>query len=405
MRAIFEEVQSATEMDPYTVKIVYKKPFAPGLASWGIGIIPKHVYETGDFNNHPANRIPIGTGPYRFKEWKTDQYVMLEANPDYFEGRPFIQRYIYRIIPDQAVQFLEMRNQSIDAMQLTPDQFKAYPSIFENDQRFRYPAFKYVYLGFNLRNPLFNDQRVRQALAYAIDRQSMVQGIVLGLGQPLSGPFPPGSWAYNPTVPAPPYDPARAKVLFEEAGWKPDAGGHLMKDGKPFSFTLMTNQGNKVRELCSEVIQGQLQKMGIQVNIRIIEWSAFIREYLDKKNFDAVVMGWQLGRDPDNYAMWHSSQQKEGEYNFCSYSNPLVDRLLVEGRQTFDQNKRQQIYWKIHQHIAEDLPYIFLYCPDDLTAIHKRFQGPEVAPAGLAWNFREWWAPKGQQRYRTELDP
>ena len=95
-----------------------------------------------------------------------------------------------------------------------------------------------------------------------------------------------------------------------------------MKDGKPFAFTLMTNQGNKVRELCAEVIQQQLKKAGIDVTIRIMEWSTFIHEYIDKKNFEAIVMGWQLGRDPDNYAMWHSSQQKEGQYNFCGYENP-----------------------------------------------------------------------------------
>ena len=118
-----------------------------------------------------------------------------------------------------------------------------------------------------------------------------------------------------------------------------------------------------------------------------------------KKNFEAIVLGWQLGRDPDNYAMWHSSQQKEGQYNFCGYENAQVDRWLVEARGTFDLEKRRDLYHRIHAQIAEDLPYIFLYCPDELVAIHKRFRGPEVAPLGLAWNFREWWVPKGEQRY------
>lgn len=401
----FEDVESVTAPDPYTVRVAYRKPFAPSLASWGMGMVPKHVFEKGDFNTHPANRAPIGTGPYRFKEWKTDQYILLEANPDSFEGRPFIQRYVYRVIPDQSVQFLEMRNQSIDAMALTPDQFKAYDAIFERHQRFRYPAFKYVYMGFNLRHPLFQDARVRRALAHAIDSGQIVKGIVLGLGRPLSGPFPVTSWAYDPGVPPPAYSLEKARALLAEAGWKPDAQGQLSKDGRPFAFTLMTNQGNKVRELCSEVIQQQLARIGIRVNIRIIEWSTFIREYIDKKNFDAIVLGWQLGRDPDNYAMWHSSQQKEGRYNFCSYSNPAVDKLLVQGRETFDPKKRRTIYHAVHRLIAGDLPYIFLYCPDELIAIHKRFRGPLVAPLGLAWNFREWHVPAGEQRYKTALTP
>lgn len=401
----FEDIESVTAPDPLTVRVLYKRAFAPGLISWGMGVIPKHIYAEGDIHKNPANRAPIGTGPYRFREWKTDRYILLDANEDYFEGRPHLSRYVYRIIPDQAVQFLEMRNRSLDSMSLTPDQFKAYDSMFEAHQRFRYPAFQYIYFGFNLRHPFFKEQKVREAIAYAIDRQTIVNGIVLGLGQPMSGPFPVSSWAHNTSVPPLPYDPEKAKSLLAEAGWKPDASGKLTRDGKVFQFTLMTNQGNKVRELCTQVIQQQLARVGINVNIRIIEWSTFIREYLDKKNFDAVVMGWQVGRDPDNYLMWHSSQQKEGKYNFCSYSNPRVDQLLVEGRATFDQAKRKQIYWKIHEMIAQDYPYVFLYSPDTLTAIAKRIKGPELAPAGLGWNYIRWYVPEEERIYKTAMIP
>lgn len=399
----FEDVESVVVIDPHTVRVRYRKVFAPSLASWGMGMLPKHVYQNADLNAHPANRAPVGTGPYRFKEWKTDQYILLEANPDSFEGRPYLDRYVYRIIPDASVQFLEMRNQSIDALTLTPDQFKAYGAIFEHHARYRYPSFKYVYFGFNLKNELFKDVRIRQALAYALDRESMVNGIVLGLGQPITGPFPVSSWAYNSDVKPMPFDLNKARALFAECGWKPDASGKLMKDGKPFSFTLMTNQGNKVRELCAVVIQEQLKKVGIDVTIRIMEWSTFVHQYIDKKNFEAIVMGWQLGRDPDNYAMWHSSQQKEGQYNFCGYENPRVDQWLAEARRTFSLPERRALYHKIHAQLATDLPYIFLYCPDELLAVHKRLRGVDVAPAGLGWNFRQWWVPKSDQRYTVRL--
>ncbi|OGR90161.1 MAG: hypothetical protein A2992_01385 [Elusimicrobia bacterium RIFCSPLOWO2_01_FULL_59_12] len=395
----FELVKSVAAIDPWTVRVVYAKPFAPGLASWGMGMIPKHIFKDGDFNTHPANRAPIGTGPYRFKEWKTAQYIVLEPNPDYYEGPPYLARYIYRIIPDQSVQFLEMRNQGIDSLGLSPDQFKAYDAIFEHHQRFRYPSFQYVYFGFNLRNPLFKDIRVRRALAFAIDRQTLVQGLLLGLGQPITGPYPLSSWAYNSQIPQIPYSPQKALALLMDAGWRPDAEGLLTKDGTPFSFTIMTNQGNKVRELAAQVIQQQLHHIGMDVKIRIVEWSSFIHQFVDKKNFEAVVLGWSTGRDPDNYLMWHSSQQKEGQYNFVSYSNPEVDRLLERGRQTFGEKKRQAIYWKIHAQIAADLPYIFLYCPDSLVAVHKRFRGPEVAPLGMGWNFPQWYVPRDQQLY------
>ena len=242
---------------------------------------------------------------------------------------------------------------------------------------------------------------MRQALAYAIDRESLVKGVLLDLGQPITGPFPVTSWAYNSSVKMIPYDPGRAQALLAECGWTKDAQGRLVKDGKPFSFTLMTNQGNKVRALCAQVIQQQLKKVGIDVTIRIIEFSTFLHEYIDKRNFEAIVMGWQLGREPDNYAMWHSSQRKEGLYNHTGYANPQVDQWLVDARETFDFKKRQALYWKIHAQIAEDLPYIFLYCPDELVAIHRRFKGPLLAPLGLAWNFREWWVPHKEQRYKV----
>jgi peptide/nickel transport system substrate-binding protein len=195
--------------------------------------------------------------------------------------------------------------------------------------------------------------------------------------------------------------------LLEEAGWKRNAQGGLEKNGQRFQFTLMTNQGNKLRSLAAEIIQRELKAIGVDVEIRILEWSTFIRQYVDTHEFDAIILGWNTARDPDIYSMWHSSQRMPGQYNFTSYSNPEVDRLLVEGRQTFDHQKRQTIYHQLHAKIAADVPYIFLYSPDKLLAFHKRFRGIEVAPAGIGWNFREWDVPEGKERYpaRVSYEP
>ena len=400
--ADFVLIKSLETPDPDTVVVTYKQPFAPALESWTMGIIPEHVFRNGDLNNHPANRRPIGTGPFKFVEWKTDEKIVLEANPDYFEGRPCLDRYIYRIIPDEAVQFLELRQQGIDAMSLTPDQYNAYPAFFKHYNKFRYPAFMYTYLGFNLKKDLFSDKRVRQAISQAIDKKEIIKGVLLGFGQAATGPFPPSSWAYDPDVEDLPFDPDAARKLLAVAGWRPGPDGRLEKDGRPFEFTLMTNQGNKMRELTGQIIQNRLAALGIRVKFRVLEWSSFIHDYIDKKDFDAVVLGWTLGRDPDQYSIWNSRQTGEGQYNFVSYSNPEVDRLLDEGRRTFDHEDRQKIYRKIHRLIEEDLPYVFLYYPDSLPVVHKRVRGPEVAPAGLGWNFPEWWVPQNEQRYRME---
>lgn len=388
-------------LDSHTIRIFYKEPFSPALESWGMGIVPKHIFEKGDFNSHPANRAPIGTGPYKFVEWKTDEKIVLVANPDYFEGKPYIDRFIYRIIPDSAVQFLELRQESIDTMGLTPDQYKAFPEFFRSYNKFRYPSFSYSFFAFNLNRPLFKDRRVREAIAHAIDKNEIIQGVLLGFGRPATGPFPPTSWAFDDKVTDYDFNPAQAKELLAEAGWKDSNGdGLLDKDGKNFEFTLITNQGNKLRELSAIIIQNHLAKVGIKVNIRIIEWSSFIHNFVNKRDFDAIILAWNLSRDPDAYVIWHSSQMGETQYNFVGYANPEADKLWEEGRRVFDMEKRKALYHRLHALIHQDIPYIFLYYPEALPVIHKRIVGPEVAPLGLGWNFHKWYVPKPWQKYQ-----
>ena len=402
----YEKVKSFEVLDPYKIKVTYVEPFVPALESWGMGIVPKHIFKGAkgsQFNEHPANKKPVGTGPYIFKEWRTDEKVVLRANPNYFEGKPHINRYIFRIIPDNSVEFLELRNKSIDTMVLTPDQYQAYPEFFEGYKKYRFPRAAYTYIGFNLKHPLFKEKKVREALAHAINKKEMVEGVLLGMGISATGPFLPSSWAYDPNVKDFEYDPNLAKQILEELGWKDTTGdGLLDKNGSKFEFTLMTNQGNKMRALTAEILQDQLKKVGIKMNIRIIEWSTFIKNFIDKRNFEAIILGWSLSPDPDIYNIWHSSQKKDGQYNFVSYENLEVDHLLEEGRRTFDLNRRKEIYQKIHKIVQADIPYIFLYYPEFLPVVHERFVGPEVVPLssfGFGWNFDKWYVPKNLVRY------
>lgn len=395
-------------LNKYTVRVTYGEPFAPALESWGIGILPKHLLEGKDVNNDQFNRNPIGTGPYRFKDWKTAESITLEYYKDYFEGRAYLDKYFYRIIPDQSVQFMELKNGGIDMMGLTPDKFlgEANTVAFNNRfNRYRYPAFAYTYMGFNLLSPLFSDKKVRMAIAHAINKKDIIKGVLLGLGREATGPFPPESWAYNPNVKSFPYDLNVSKRLLEECGWKDsDNDGVLEKNGRKFEFMLMTNEGNKARKSISEIIQHQLKKVGIKVELRIIAWNVFIEENINKRKFDAVILGWQLSRDPDCYDIFHSSKTGEKEYNFVSYKNAEVDKLLNEGRRTFDIEKRKKIYYKIHQILADDVPYVFLYVPDSLVAIHNRVHGIKVEPLGISYNFIKWYVPKKKQKYRTVIN-
>ncbi|MCK9582196.1 MAG: peptide-binding protein [Endomicrobiales bacterium] len=398
-------VKKFTVIDPYTIKIEYSKTFAGALESWMMGIIPKHIFENTDININPANRAPIGTGPYIFQNWKTDEKITLKANEKYFEGRPYISKYYFRIIPDQSVQFLELRQNNIDEMSLSPDQWNSYPEFFTNYNKFNYPSFSYVYLGFNLTREPFNNKTIRKALAYAINKKEIIDGVLLGMGTPATGPFVPQHWAFNTKVKDYPYDPSYSLKLLKLLGYTLNpTDGYLWKNNKRFEFGIITNQGNKVRELSAQIIQAQLKKIGIKVNIRIVEWSSFISQFINKKDFDTVLLGWSLSRDPDQFVIWNSKMTGENQYNFVSYNNPEVDKLLNKGRETFNITQRKVIYNKIHEILADDLPYIFLYYPQAMPVIHKRFIGPEVAPAGLGWNSNFWWSPKENQKYKLSGD-
>jgi len=403
----YELVQSVEALDPLTVRVRYKEPFAPALESWMIGIIPKHLLEHEDLNTTAFLRRPVGHGPYRFVRWKTGELIELAANPDYFEHRPHIDRYLYRIIPDQATLFLELLTGGVDEAGLTPLQHQRQtdtPFLRREYRKFRYPSFGFSYLGYNLQDPRFADVRVRRAFNLAVDKQAILNGVLFGLGAVATGPYPQESWAYNPAVQPTPRDLEAAKRLLAEAGWEDhDGDGIVDREGEPFAFTLMTNQGNEVRRQVAELVQQQLKELGVKVSIRIIEWSVFVHEFIDKRRFEVVLLAWNLSRDPDLYDLFHSSKTKEGEYNFGNYSNPDVDRLLEAGRRTFDREERTRIYREVHQRLYDDQPYTFLYVADALPILAARFRNVVATPIGIGHNFIDWYVPRAEQRYKAKV--
>ena len=399
----FLKVKKVEAPDDYTFRATYDKPFAPALISWSSAILPRHLLAGKDITQSSLSRHPIGTGPYKFKEWVAGQKIVLVSNPDYFEGQPYIDGRITRIIPDTATMFLELRAQNIGMMGLTPLQYtrQTENNLFQdNFNKYRYLSFAYTYMGYNLKNPLFADKRVRQAISYAINKDEIISGVLLNLGKPANGPYKPGTWAYNDQVKIYNYNPQKARELLSAAGWTTmNQDGILEKNGKPFTFEIVVNQGNETRQKCAEIIQRQLKEVGISVKIRVLEWSAFVTDFINKRRFDAVILGWTIPLDPDAYDVWHSSKTKPEELNFISYKNPEVDEMLEKGRSTFDQKERKKYYDRFQEILAEDQPYTFLYVPEALVIINKRFRGIEPAPIGLEHNFIQWYVPKDEQKY------
>jgi len=329
--------------------------------------------------------------------------VELTAFKDYFEGEPFISRVVFRVIPDTATLFLEVLTQGIDNASLTPLQYLKHadlPLFKKHYRKFSYPSHGFLYMGYNLDNFFFRDKRVRQALNYAVDKNEIIKAVYLGQAEVSTGPFTQDSWAYDYSSRPAEYSPKTAKKLLKQAGiYDSDGDGILDKEGRPFKFTIFTNQGNIERKMAAEIIQKRLADIGIKVDIRVVEWTVFIDRIIKKKKFDAVLLGWSLSQDPDVYDLFHSSQTGEGKFNFIGYKNPQVDELLVEARKEFCQDRRKKLYYKVRQLIYDDQPYMFICSPYSLPCIHKRFVGIKPAKGGYWYNFIKWWVPKHKQMY------
>lgn len=402
----FLEIKNFEVLAPYTFRVTYKKPFALALSSWGnLVVLPRHLLRDKDLKYLQSvfGRKPVGNGPFKFQSWEPQSQIKLTYNPLYYEGRPYLYGLVFRIIPDPSTLFMELRSGGVDWIGLTPLQYlklEREEELRRKFQIYRYLAFAYTYVGYNLRDPLFKDKRVRKALCYAIDKEKIVKGALLGQGVPAYGPYKPDAWFYNPAIEKScPYDPERALKLLKEAGFQRGKDGILHKDGKPFEFTILTNQGNLSRLITAQIIQQELSKLGIKVNIRVMEWTTLIHQFIDKRRFQAVILGWTTGPDPDLYDIFHSSKVESPGLNFIGYKNKEVDRLLEEGRYTLDREKRKRIYFKLQEILAEDQPYTFLYIPMSLEALHKRFRGIKPAPIGISYNIERWWVPKNEQKY------
>ncbi len=395
-------------IDDHTIEIIYENPYAPALGSWAsLSVLPSHLFDgVDDIAKSPLTRKPVGTGAFIFKEWQTQEKIVVDANPNYFQGRPYISRVIKRVIPDLATQFLELKAGKIDSMGLTPMQFVRQTSgqwWDANYKKYKYLFNGYTYLGFNLLDKRFRDKRVRYAITHAIDRKKIVEGVLLGLGEVAHTPYKPDTYWHNPNVMKLEYDPEKAKRLLAEAGWiDTDGDGILDKDGKPFEFTIITNQGNEQRQKAATMIQSDLKKVGIKVNIRVYEWAAFLKNFINKKDFEAVVLAWSIGIDPNQIEIWNSTRTAEHQLNFISYNNPEVDRLLELGVSTFDPAERKKYYDRFQEVLAEDQPYTFLWVPYSLPAVSSRFHGIDPGPAGISYNFEKWYVPKPLQRYEIQ---
>lgn len=371
-RSDYELIKNVQVIDPLTIKVVYRRPYSPCLNSWMMSILPKHVL--GGKNSawwaENYNRKPVGTGPFKFAEWRINQHIRLVKNPDYYEGTPSLDAVVIRAIPDPVTIRLSFETREIDYWGVDPHAVAG----FKEDPRFDLYsrlAPSYSYIGWNLEHEMFQDPKVRRALAHAVNVPSIIQYICYGYAQQSRGTFPPMMWFANPNIEVFEYDPKKAEELLEEAGWIRGPDGVRVKDGKPFAFKLITNNANEERKDIATLVQSDLKKIGISVDVLMFEWAVFISKYINKKDFDATVLGWSMGYDYDQYQIWHSSQTGAGMLNFVSYKNEQVDRLLNLARSEFDREKVKESCWELQKIIYEDQPYLFVNVPESVAVMWK----------------------------------
>jgi peptide/nickel transport system substrate-binding protein len=380
-RENLEKIDSIEVLDPNTIKFHLSEPFAPFLVNMTIGIVPKDAAKKAgeDFGAHP-----VGCGPFKFSSWKQDQEVRLTGFKKCFSGHPKLKELIFKIVPEDTVRVLELEKGSVQLIQnlIPPDLL---PRLEKKINIIKEPGSTYAYMGFNTEDAILGKLPVRQAIAYAIDRESIIEHILGSLARPAKGMLSPSNWAYEDEVETYNYHPEKAKYLLDKAGYPdPDQDGPVER----FSLTYKTSQNEQSRRV-AEVIQQQLAEVGIKINIKSYEWGTFFAD-IRSGNFQLYTLKWVGVTDPDIfYYVFHSSSIPPKGANRGRYKKPQVDRLLEEARRTLDIDSRGDMYSAVQKFLAQDLPYVSLWHQENVVAMQKDLKGFVMYPAGDLYSLQQ----------------
>ncbi|MFQ6609334.1 MAG: ABC transporter substrate-binding protein [Fidelibacterota bacterium] len=453
LRNYYQNLESAelVDGDLYTVKFNCSEAyFKHDLFIGELYIYPKHIYDPNglmdgysfddienilqksiadedfDFSNTPAyqfaeyfnstevGRNPVGSGPYKFVEWITDDRLVLERDPNYWgyaagmKGQGYAARIVHKTVKDFDAALTGLKAGEIDAIRNLPQELfqnqtnsKKFTDNFEKEL-FYVPS--YAYLGWNMENPLFENKMVRRAMTYLCDRQQIVETLYYGNAQIAKSSVYFKRPEYNDDIEPYPYDPESAKQMLKHEGWKDtDGDGILDKeiDGVriPFRFTFLTNSGNNTRRQIGLIMSENLRKVGIDADVQTMEWAVFLDNVRDHR-FDSIILGWVMPiTDTDPYQIFHSSQAVGRGSNSVSFKNARADELIEMNRTEFDAEKRKAYIREFQEILHEEQPYTFLYVPTSNFVFHKRIHGVEVYPFRPGFDPQEWWVPTALHKY------
>ena len=394
---IKQVVSRVEKIDSSTVKIVLRRRYAPLAAHMSIPILPQHILRAVAPADIPKRTVTVGSGPFKFVERKPQQSIVLEANPSYYQGRPYIDKVAFLITNDDGV-----AQKALQDGQLMLAEFdKGGSDDLAKDTQIEANEFSesgFFFVGFNLRKgKLFEDKNLRQAWAYGIDKAELVKTATKNRGIPLWSDIPPVSWAYDPTVPTIQRDVAKAKQLLASSGWTGvDSDGIAVKGGQKLTVDLLVRNDAPDRVEAARLMAQQLKEVGFGVKVVGADFgSVLAAKRKPPFDFDAILMGWTLNSDPDDYRLFHSSQipnEKTPDLlNFVGFANEEFDQLTNQERGTLDVKKREELYRGTQRILAQEMPYYFLWANKILVAYNKRLQGPiELTSPAYLWNVEKW---------------
>ncbi len=395
-----EFITSYEALDERTLEIGIEEVYAPALGQMSglIDPLPKHIWEDLDWSdpeqNPEINHPTVVSGPYKLEEWKRDQFVIFEANENYwYHGAPSITHQTIEIVPDYDIAYQKMKSNESDTGIITPENLEEARQL-DNVTVYEWWSVgaSTTFIGLNLR-PGFvtEDLNVRQALNYAIDKELLTDEVMLGQARRVCSIYPGTNWAYNPDVPCYEYDTDKAIELFEEAGYTFQDGQMLDENGEQLKLKLLFGPNtNKVRELIAVTVQDYLADVGVEVEIEALEWASFLEKFrAEEPDWDMVLLAISSTPDPHTTFPWWL-EENIPQMNFSAYINKDVERLFDEAGATYDKDVRKEKYGEIQQMIAEDVPRIFLYYGKSWSGQNNRIKGIDPQVLGIGWNSEDW---------------
>jgi peptide/nickel transport system substrate-binding protein len=390
-------------VDDNTIQFTLTKPNASFLANLSIGVIPEHILKDvspADWAKNDFNRNPVGTGPFKFAKWETGQYIEVDANPDYFGGAPKLDKVITRF-GDANTMLAAFMNKEVDIVPVPADQVASVKSLDFADVKAANDLSVY-YVGFNLLNEFFKDPKVRQALAYATDKQLIVSSVIGEYGEVSDDLFPNAHWSHNPDVTKYPYDKEKAKQLLEQAGFKLNSNGVYEKNGKELKFSLNVPTGKPEREKTSVLLKQQWGEVGVKVDLIQLDFATLVTKLLPsgkdgKKrvvkagDYDAYILGFGVEVDPDEYrSYFNSAFMPPNGYNFVSYKNDAINALFDKELSQTNQEERAATFHEIAKILSDDQPWIPIYGQKSVFAANKKISGFNPDFRGVSFNAKDW---------------